>query len=57
MTLTWPGAYVGWSAQSNSVDLASASDWHTIPDSQSVTNLVITLDPALTNVFYRLTLP
>ncbi|MEI7533515.1 MAG: autotransporter-associated beta strand repeat-containing protein [Verrucomicrobiae bacterium] len=57
LTLTWPGAYVGWSAQSNSVDLASASDWHTIPGSQSVTNLIITMDPARTNVFYRLTLP
>ncbi|MEI7533309.1 MAG: autotransporter-associated beta strand repeat-containing protein [Verrucomicrobiae bacterium] len=57
LTLTWPGAYVGWSAQSNSVGLASANDWHTIPGSQSVTNLIITMDPALTNVFYRLTLP
>jgi hypothetical protein len=57
LALTWPESYLGWYAQSNSVNVADTNYWFNIPGSASVTNLSITLDPALTNVYYRLRLP
>lgn len=57
LTLTWPESHLGWYAQSNAVDVANASAWHDIPGSQLGTNLSITMDPALSNVFYRLRTP
>ena len=57
LTLTWPGTHLGWHAQSNSVSLANTNYWFDIPGSQSGTNLFITMDPAQTNVFYRLRHP
>jgi hypothetical protein len=55
--LTWPGAYLGWYAQSNSVSLVNTNYWFDVPGSQLVTNLSITINPSLTNVFYRLRQP
>ena len=57
LTLTWPGSHLGWIAQSNSVNLAATNDWSDIANSQYGTSLGITLNPALTNVFYRLRHP
>jgi autotransporter-associated beta strand protein len=57
LSLTWPGSYLGWIAQSNSVSLINTNIWFDIPGSQSVTNLNITVNPGLTNVFYRLRYP
>jgi len=41
----------------NAVSVASPSSWFDIPGSQSETNLSITINPALPEVFYRLRLP
>lgn len=57
LNLTWPGSYLGWIAQSNSVNVANPSYWFDIPGSQSVTNLNIPISPAMPKVFYRLRLP
>ncbi|MEI6077176.1 MAG: autotransporter-associated beta strand repeat-containing protein [Verrucomicrobiota bacterium] len=57
LTLTWPGTHLGWYAQSNSVNLADANFWFNIPGSQNGTSLVINMNPAQTNVFYRLSKP
>ena len=57
LMLSWPGDHLGWYAQSNSVDVANPGYWHDVPNSSSQTNLSIALDPALTNVFYRLRKP
>src|SRR6185295_16773409 len=57
LSLTWPGSHLGWIAQSNSVNVASGSSWFDIAGSQSGTNLNITINPALANVFYRLRHP
>ena len=57
LTLTWPGSHLGWYAQSNSVSLTSPSSWFDIPGSQTATNLTVTIDPALPQVFYRMRLP
>jgi hypothetical protein len=56
LELAWPG-YLGWYAQSNSVSLADTNYWFDIVGSESATNLSITINPALTNVFYRLRQP
>jgi autotransporter-associated beta strand protein len=54
LTLNWPNNYLGWSLQSNSVGVTSTANWFTVTNSSSGTNFVITVDPAKTNVFYRL---
>ncbi len=56
LTLTWPASYIGWSLQSNSVSL-TATNWFKVPNSSTNNQLVITLDPVKTNVFYRLVYP
>ena len=57
LTLTWPEDHLGWIAQSNSVSLVNPNYWFDIAGSQLSTNLVLTVNPAVTNVFYRLRHP
>lgn len=57
LTLTWPGDHLGWIAQSNSVDLSNSNLWFDILGSQSVTNLIIPINPAAPQVYYRLRYP
>jgi len=57
LTLSWPASYVGWELQSNAVSLTSASDWHLVPGSTTNSSLSFSVDPAKTNVFYRMRLP
>jgi autotransporter-associated beta strand protein len=56
MNFTWPGSYLGFALQSNSVSILSNSFWFTITGSTGVTNESL---PILTNgsVFYRLQHP
>ena len=56
LTLSWPAAYLTWSLQSNSVSLLS-TNWFIVPNSSAATQFVITINPARTNVFYRLVAP
>jgi hypothetical protein len=55
--LSWPESHRGWMAQSNAVNVADTNYWFDITNSTSQTNLSVTPDVALTNVFYRLRLP
>jgi autotransporter-associated beta strand protein len=57
LSLTWPGDHLGWTLQTNSVDLANTNDWFPYPGSASVTNVDIMIDPTQTNVFFRLVYP
>ena len=57
LALTWPATHLGWWAQSNSLGLASPSNWFDIPGSSSLTNLNIIPSSSRTNVFYRLRSP
>ncbi len=57
LDLTWPGSYLGWYVQSNSVSLTSPDAWFDIPGSQTATNLTIPIDPALPQVYYRMRHP
>jgi autotransporter-associated beta strand protein len=57
LKLAWPGSHAGWYAQSNIVNVADTNRWFDIAGSQAATNLSVTFDPTLTNVFYRLRRP
>ena len=57
LAMTWPATHLGWIAQSNSVSLANTNFWFDITGSQSGTSLNVTMNPGLTNVFYRLRHP
>jgi hypothetical protein len=54
LTLTWPSDYLGWTAQSNSLDVSNPNLWFDIPGSASSTSLSITVEPGTPKVFYRL---
>jgi autotransporter-associated beta strand protein len=56
LTLAWPADHLGWIAQSNSVGLLN-TNWFDVPNSQTGTQINVSLNPALTNVFYRLRHP
>jgi fibronectin-binding autotransporter adhesin len=57
LDLSWPITHLGWIASSNSVDISNSNLWFDIPGSKDVNTLAVTIDPAKTNVFYRLRLP
>lgn len=58
LTLSWPSNYLGWSlqVQTNSLNAGLATNWYTVPGSESVTVRNLPLDPANRAVFYRLNL-
>jgi autotransporter-associated beta strand protein len=58
MTIAWP-TNAGWILQSNSVSLSNGSAWFNYPANGAVdvTSVNITIDPAKTNVFYRMVKP
>jgi fibronectin-binding autotransporter adhesin len=53
LSLAWP-TNLGWTLQTNSVGLTAANQWFTYPGSASMTNVDITVNPAKTNVFFRM---
>jgi hypothetical protein len=57
LTLSWPTNYIGWLLQSNSVNLANTNYWFLVPGSAATNQVIITLNPANTNVFYRMAHP
>ena len=56
-TLSWPANYTGWQLWSNAVDVTQPSEWFLVPGSTTVNSMTITINPSLTNVFYRMHLP
>ena len=58
MSLSWP-TNAGWILQSNSVSLANSNAWFNYPANGSVdvTTVNVTVNPAKTNVFYRMLKP
>ncbi len=57
LTLGWPASHLGWYVQSNAVGVANPGSWYDIPGSQLDTSLDLTINPAGSNVFYRLRSP
>lgn len=56
LTLAWPLNYTGWLLQSNSVSIVS-TNWFVVPGSSATNSMSFTIDPAKTNVFYRMLKP
>ena len=56
LNLAWP-TNSGWTLLTNSVALTSATNWFPYPNSANLTNVTITLNPAKTNVFFRMQYP
>jgi autotransporter-associated beta strand protein len=57
LTLSWPTDHIGWQLWSNSVGLLNTDMWFQIAGSAATNQMIFTLDPAKTNVFFRLLLP
>ena len=57
LQLSWPADHLGWTLQTNAVSLTAANAWFPYPGSASVTNVIITISPSASNVFYRLVYP
>jgi autotransporter-associated beta strand protein len=55
LTLSWPASQ-GWRLQTNSVSVTTPS-WFDYPGSTSINSVTITVNPAKTNVYYRLINP
>lgn len=57
LTLQWPADHTGWTLKSNSISLANPNNWFAVPGSTTTNKVIITINPAQTNVFYRMTYP
>ncbi len=57
LSLAWPESHKGWYAQSNSISVADPNAWYDIAGSETGTNLNVTIDAALPQVYYRLRKP
>ncbi len=55
--LSWPAGYQGWLLQSNAVAVASSTNWFTVPGSDGTTTMSLNINPARTNVFFRMLHP
>ena len=56
LTFSWPADHLGYALQTNSVNIAVATDWHTLPGSATVTNVSVPISKT-GDVYYRLYLP
>jgi autotransporter-associated beta strand protein len=56
LNLSWP-TNAGWILQTNVVGVGSPASWFPYPGSASVTNVMISINPAVTNAFFRLVKP
>ncbi len=55
LTLQWPRDHTGWTLESNSISVSNPNDWFAVPGSTTTNIFIITINPALSNVFYRMT--
>lgn len=54
LSLSWPDDYKGWELQTNAVSIADANAWYAYPGSTGTNQMIITINPAASNVFYRM---
>lgn len=57
LSLSWPGDHLGWTLETNAVSVVTPAAWFPYPGSALVTNVDISINPAATNVFFRLIYP
>jgi autotransporter-associated beta strand protein len=55
--LSWPASHIGWILQSNAVSVASSASWFPVANSPSTNRVLLNINPALPNVFFRLVNP
>jgi len=55
LNFTWPGDHLGWYLQVQTNNLSS-NNWVDVPNSSTVTNVAIPINPAVPHAFYRLSL-
>jgi hypothetical protein len=56
LNLAWP-TNAGWTLLTNSVGLTATTQWFPYPNSANLTNVSIIMNPAKTNVFFRMQYP
>jgi hypothetical protein len=59
-SISWPATHAGWTLRTNASSLADLSAWYECPagsGSRNTNAFSATIDPAKTNVFYRLSYP
>ena len=56
LSLGWP-TNAGWTLLANSVSLTATNLWFPYPNSANLTNVNIPMDPAKTNVFFKMQYP
>ncbi len=57
LTLNWPADRIGWGLQSNSVGVTASGSWFPVPGSTATNQIVLPIDPTMTNVYYRMVYP
>ncbi len=57
LALSWPSDHIGWRLETNSVNVGDTNFWFTLPGSDLTNQILLTIDPTSTNVFFRLIFP
>jgi hypothetical protein len=57
LTFSWPTDHLGWGFQSNSVGLTATGSWFAVPGASATNQITLPINPAETNVFYRMIYP
>ena len=57
LTLSWPSSHLSWTLQSNIVGVTSSANWFPVAGSTATNSMTFTINPARSNVFYRMTYP
>jgi hypothetical protein len=54
ITFSWPADHIRWILQTNSVNVVDPTQWFNLPGSDTTNQVVLPIDPAASNVFYRM---
>ena len=57
LNLSWPADHIGWHLESNSVNLADTNFWFAVPGSDATNQVIMSIDPSQSNVFFRMAYP
>lgn len=57
LELNWPPDHTGWRLETNAASLAEAGAWFTLPGSTVTNQVFLNVNPAESNVFFRLVFP
>jgi len=57
MTLSWSPDRIGWSLETNAVNVANTSYWFRVPGSETTNQVTAPVDPAKPQVFFRMVYP